>query len=88
MKPVRDKRGNLAPKLTPNWAGVFTDFDDWVNWASRRIGKDCCPLDTVGHPQEAVCVDRKGRRCQVGGDFHRARDEGTFPIYYFWNCER
>lgn len=75
------------PKLKPNWAGQFTDFDDWVNWASRRIGENASPVDGCGHQQEAICVDTKGWRCQVGADFMRARDENTFPIYYFWNCE-
>jgi hypothetical protein len=32
----------------------------------------------------AFCVDAQGRRCNVGKDFMRARDEGTFPVRYFW----
>jgi hypothetical protein len=75
-------------RLIANVAGQFDSFEDWVNAASRRIGERHCPVDGVGHPQEAICIDTKGRRCQVGADFHRARDEKTFPIRYFWNCEK
>jgi len=87
MKVIRTTRGALAPKMKPNWAGVFETFGHWVNTASRSIGEDVCPLDDLGHVQRAVCVDSKGRRVQCGANFERARDEDTFPVYYFWNCE-
>lgn len=73
--------------IKPNIAGEFKTFEDWCNRASRTIAEHCCPVDGVGHPQRPMCVDTLGRRCQVGRDFMRARDEGTFPISYFWNCE-
>jgi hypothetical protein len=74
-------------RFKPNIAGEFKTFDDWVNRASRTIAERYCPVDGVGDPQRPMCIDSKGRRVQVGRDFMRARDEGTFPVYYFWNCE-
>lgn len=71
---------NLVPKI----AGQFDTFNDWVNRASRSIGERFCPTDTTGGVIHAICVDAKGRRCQIGGDFHRARDEKAFPVVYFW----
>lgn len=71
--------------LTPNWEGQFNTFNDWVNRASRAIGGR---EDSNGAPSRAMCVDTKGRRCENGRDFMRARDEDAFPVRYFWNCER
>lgn len=69
----------------PNWAGQFDTFDDWVNHATRRLtGR----VGSVGEELRPICVDTLGRRCHVGKDFMRARDEGTFPVRYFWDCER
>lgn len=66
----------------PQWAGQFDTFDDWVNDASRALtGK----TGSVGEKLGAVCFDTKGRRCNVGKDFSRARDDGSFPIRYFWH---
>lgn len=66
---------------TPDWVGQFDTFDDWINHASRALTD---VTGTVGEPLPAFCVDAKGRRCHVGADFMRARDENTFPIRYFW----
>lgn len=76
-----------APKLKPNWAGQWDTFEDWVNTASRTIAKHMSPTNSVGYAQEAVCIDSKGRRCDIGKDFMRARDDDSFPVFYFWNCE-
>lgn len=61
--------------LTPNWAGEFDTFVTWVNKAPSWIDN------------EAVCIDNLGRRCRIGGDFMRARDENAFPVRFFWDCE-
>lgn len=84
-----DKREMAKPRtvFVPQIAGTFTDFDDWVRRASRTIGERFCPKDTMGHELRAICVDILGRRCQIGGDFHRARDEKTFPVSYFWDLK-
>lgn len=60
----------------PKFAGQFTTFETWVNKAQGWIG--------MGN---AVCIDAKGRRCLRGADMMRARDEGAFPVRFFWECE-
>ena len=66
--------------FVPEWLGQFDTFQDWVNHASRAIGD----LEgNLGERITAVCVDAKGRRCNIGGDFMRARDEDAFPVRYF-----
>lgn len=64
----------------PNWIGQFDTFDDWVNHASRALTGF---TGSVGEEIKAICVDSFGRRCHVGKDFMRARDEGAFPVRYF-----
>jgi len=75
----------------PDWAGQFDTFSDWVNHASRALvsvefstggfGKD-------GNGVPAICVDTRGRRCAIGMDFMRARDDGSFPVRYFWSMRK
>jgi len=65
----------------PDWAGQFDSFEDWVNHAARALGN---VHGSVGELLPPCCIDAAGRRCHVGKDFMRARDEGTFPIRYFW----
>ena len=65
----------------PAWAGQFDDFDAWVNHATRALTGE---TGSVGENLAAFCVDAKGRRCHVGADFMRARDEDAFPVRYFW----
>ena len=65
----------------PAWAGQFDTFDDWVSHATSALAGE---TGSVGEKVSAFCVDAKGRRCNVGADFMRARDEGAFPVRYFW----
>lgn len=65
----------------PEWAGQFDTFGDWVNHASRALTGQ---KGSVGEDIKPICVDAKGRRCHVGADFQRARDEDAFPVRYFW----
>lgn len=74
-------------RLVPNWAGEFTTFDDWVNTATRKLANRTCETSGCTMPVPAMCVDTKGRRCYQGGDFMRARDDGSFPVRYFWDCK-
>jgi hypothetical protein len=76
-------------RLAPNWAGEFTTFDDWVNNARRDLAGKLCDSSTCTYPPgiPAICVDVRGRRCVQGSDFARARDEGCFPVRYFWDCK-
>ncbi len=71
--------------LAPNWEGEFRDFDDWVSFASKRL---TVASDSNGADLSAICVDALGRRCHNGRDFARARDEGAFPVRYFFECRQ
>ena len=59
----------------------FDSFVQWVNkassWLTRHPSYD-------GKKFRALCFDAKGRRCQIGADFMRARDEDAFPIRWAW----
>jgi len=66
----------------PEWAGQFDTFNDWVNHATRALAG---VRGNGGEKLSAFCVDAKGRRCNLGADFMRARDDGAFPIRYFWD---
>lgn len=70
--------------LKPRWAGEFRDHADWVNFASKRLTG---ARGSMGQEVGAICVDALGRRCAIGADFARARDEDAFPVRYFWECE-
>ena len=69
--------------LVPNWAGEFVSFADWVNFAEKRLARS---RNSNGEPLTAICVDTLGRRCANGRDFMRARDEGAFPVRFFFEC--
>lgn len=82
-QPTGWPRAATPCSLVPRWAGEFRDFADWVNFASARLS-GC--QGSMGQEVAAICVDAKGRRCHVGKDFQRARDEEAFPVRYFWEC--
>jgi hypothetical protein len=73
-------RGTPCPHLSPFILGQFDTFNDWVNHAERALTGY---RGSVGEEVKPICIDDRGRRCHVGKDFARARDEGTFPIRYF-----
>ena len=52
----------------------FTSFTQWVNKARSWFR---------GVRRGYVCVDAKGRICQTGREFMRARDDGSFPIVVY-----
>lgn len=60
----------MIPSRTPD--GQFDTFATWVNKATSWIGGT-----------NPLCVDTKDRVCRCGADFMRARDEGAFPVR-FW----
>lgn len=72
------------PKLEPQIVGEFRTFDDWVNNATRHLTG---VTGSCGENLSAICVDSRGRRMNIGKDFMQARDEGTFPVFYFWHCK-
>lgn len=74
----------LPSCFRPKIAGQFDTFEDWANHAPRALVGE---TGSVGEHLGAFCIDAKGRRCNSGRDFMRARDEGAFPIRYFWHFE-
>ena len=70
--------------LVPAWAGEFVSFEDWVNFARQRLTGTTDPL--MGGEVKSICIDALGRRCTMGAHFMRARDEGAFPVRFFWDC--
>jgi hypothetical protein len=54
--------------------GQFTNYQQWVNKARSWIG------DT-----NALVADAKGRICRIGLDMMRARDEGAFPVRFWFD---
>jgi hypothetical protein len=59
---------------------TFATFDQWVSQASTWLTR----RDSGGQPQGVLCVDAAGRVCRLGKHFMRARDEGTFPVRWYW----
>lgn len=55
----------------------FDNFDHWVREAQQRLAYS-------SEEARALCFDAKGRRCWIGKDFMRARDEHAFPVRYIW----
>jgi hypothetical protein len=55
--------------------GEFQSFQEWVNKAASWIGGT-----------NSLCVDAQGRICRMGMDFMRARDEGTFPVSFWFGA--
>lgn len=53
--------------------GEFTSFQQWVNKATSWIGGT-----------NPLCADAQGRVCRNGGDMMRARDEGAFPVRFWY----
>lgn len=73
-------KGTPCPHLVADVLGQFDTFDDWVNHAPRALTGF---TGSVGEEIRPICIDSLGRRCHLGADFMRARDEGTFPVRYF-----
>lgn len=53
--------------------GEFACFQTWVNKATSWIGGT-----------NSLCADAQGRVCRIGADFMRARDEGTYPVRFWY----
>lgn len=68
---MADEKQTTLPGHEPD--GEFATFIQWVNKATSWIGG-----------KNALCVDAKDRVCRNGGDFMRARDEGAFPVRFYY----
>jgi hypothetical protein len=70
----------------------FATFDEWVRRATQRLTSHPLYNNTEhangkgwhGDHFVAMCFDQKGRRCKVGADMMRARDEDAFPVWWVW----
>lgn len=82
MSAEKETSGSVG--LVPKWAGQFDSFQHWVYKATRYLAD---ARGSMGQRLPPMCVDALGRRCHIGADFMRARDEGTFPVRFFWECE-
>jgi hypothetical protein len=67
---MSDEHKTTLPEREPD--GEFRTFEQWVNKAASWIGGT-----------NPLCADAKGRVCRIGADMMRARDEGAFPVR-FW----
>lgn len=74
-------RAATPAEMRPAWAGEFADFDDWVNFATKRLTGTGDQYGQI----PSICIDSLGRRCTIGAHFMRARDEGSFPVRFFWD---
>jgi len=53
----------------------FHSFPNWVNKASSWL---------YGYKSsQIVCLDSKGRICEIGSDFKRADEENSFPVIVY-----
>ncbi len=62
----------------------FDTFEQWVNKASSWLTRHANYSDKPHDQFRAFCFDSLGRRCAIGADFHRARDEDAFPVHWVW----
>lgn len=70
----------------------FSSQQDWVNRATRALTGHPSYLNTEhgetkgwrGPHFTALCFDQAGNRMRNGGDFMRATEEGTYPVWWIW----
>jgi hypothetical protein len=73
----------------------FSSVEHWLSTSNQRLtahpeykntehGGTVDDMGWRGHHFTALCFDQKGRRVRHSGDFTRARDEGTFPVWWVW----
>lgn len=55
-----------------DWDGEFRTYDEWARFGPQPPYRS------------ATFFDAKGRRCITQQDFARAREEGAFPVRYYW----
>lgn len=55
----------------------FRSFTDWCNNAQHLFKEARLTSNS------AICVDARGRICDSGKEFMRARDEDAFPVVVY-----
>jgi hypothetical protein len=56
----------------------FTSMQQWINNARSWFASS--GYSSMGRQSMTICLDTKGRICQIGGDFQRAHDDSGYPI--------
>lgn len=59
----------------------FDSHAQWVNFASTWLTRHS---DYHHKFFRTICFDTLGRRCQYGRQFREAKEQGTFPIRWWW----
>ena len=76
MSDALNKPQDFSRVITPparEHDGEFSSFETWVNKAASWIGGT-----------NPLCVDALDRRCLIGKHFQEARDEGQFPVRFWY----
>ena len=70
----------------------FSCQQDWINRATRYLTGHPHYNNTEhgenkgwrGAHFTALCFDQAGNRMRNGGDFQRATDDDTYPVWWIW----
>lgn len=70
----------------------FSCEQDWINRATRALTRHPQYRNTEhgdtkgwrGPHFTALCFDQAGNRMRNGGDFKRATNEATYPVWWIW----
>jgi hypothetical protein len=54
------------------WDGEFETYHEWARFGPQPPYRS------------ATFLDAQGRRCISQQDFARAREDGAFPVRYYW----
>ncbi|WP_404415428.1 hypothetical protein [Brevundimonas vesicularis] len=92
-KPVAVRSGvDLAAAFIPVEGQSFSCEQDWINRATRALTRHPQYRNTEhgetkgwrGPHFTALCFDQAGNRMRNGGDFKRAANEATYPVWWIW----
>ncbi len=89
--PLEALRETAKP-FVPVKGQSFASQQEWINRASRVLTAHAEYNNTEhgdttgwrGPHFTALCFDQAGNRMRNGGDFKRATDEGTYPVWWVW----
>ena len=82
----------MSEPFIPVKGQSFSCQQDWINRASRVLTSHPEYRNTAhakvkgwrGYDFVTMCFDQLGRQCRNGGDFQRAEDDNTYPIWWVW----
>ena len=69
---MRDQQEAVVEKGSD---GEFETYDEWARFGPQPPYRS------------AIFLDAHGRRCITQRDFDLARDDGAFPVRYYWATE-